>query len=78
MATSPVEQSFSADMARSFDLQARYFLPIIVAVIASTVVSAVALYWVASNIFMIAQEFVMGRRFNDVPAKPDVIGSASL
>jgi YidC/Oxa1 family membrane protein insertase len=59
------EASFSADMAHSFDLQARYVLPIIVAGIAYTVVAAVPLYWTASNLFMIAQEFAMGRRFKD-------------
>jgi YidC/Oxa1 family membrane protein insertase len=59
------EQSFSADMAHSFDLQARYILPLIVAGIAYTVASAVPLYWTASNLFMLAQEFLMGRRFTD-------------
>lgn len=59
------EPSFSSDMAHSFDLQARYVLPLIVAGIAYTVASAVPLYWTASNLFMIAQEFFMGRRFSD-------------
>lgn len=71
MATSPVEQSFSSDMARSFDLQARYVLPVIVAGIAYTVAAAVPLYWCASNLFMLAQEFLMGRRFSDKPVSPD-------
>lgn len=65
MSTAPLEQSFSADMARSFDLQARYVLPLIVAGIAYTVASAVPLYWTTSNLFMIGQEFLMGRRFSD-------------
>lgn len=80
MATSPVEQSFSNDMAKSFDLQARYILPVIVAGIAFTVASAVPLYWTTSNLFMIAQEFLMGRRFGDkgpkissgTPSLPDL------
>ena len=59
------EVSFSSDMAHSFDLQARYVLPVIVAGIAYTVASAVPLYWTASNLFMIGQELVMGRRFGD-------------
>lgn len=82
MATSPVEQSFSNDMARSFDLQARYVLPVIVAGIAYTVASAVPLYWTTSNLFMIAQEFFMGRRFGDKPGKKadasDAVGSIPL
>lgn len=62
--------SFSSDMAHSFDLQARYILPLIVAGIAYTVASAVPLYWTASNLFMIAQEFFMGRRFAEKAVTP--------
>lgn len=57
--------SFSADMARSFDLQARYVLPIMIGGIAYTVSAAVPLYWIASNTFMILQELAMGRRFKE-------------
>lgn len=57
--------SFSGDMARSFDLQARYVLPVIIGVVAYTVPSAAALYWVTSNTAMIAQELLMGRRFRE-------------
>ncbi|MBI5456233.1 membrane protein insertase YidC [Candidatus Kaiserbacteria bacterium] len=57
--------SFSSDMARSFDLQARYVLPIMIGGIAYTVSAAVPLYWIASNTFMILQELAMGRRFSD-------------
>jgi YidC/Oxa1 family membrane protein insertase len=64
------EASFSADMAHSFDLQARYVLPIIVAGIAYTVASAVPLYWTTSNLFMLAQELFMGRRFRDKAVAP--------
>jgi len=57
------EKSFSADMARSFDLQMRYFLPIMIAGISYYVVAAAPLYWAVSNLFMIGQEYWMGRRF---------------
>lgn len=57
--------SFAGDMARSFDLQARYVLPVIIGVVAYTVPSAAALYWVTSNTAMIAQELLMGRRFRE-------------
>jgi YidC/Oxa1 family membrane protein insertase len=57
--------SFSGDMARSFDLQARYVLPIFIGVVAYSVPSAAALYWVTSNTSMIAQELLMGRRFRE-------------
>lgn len=78
MSTSPVEQSFSADMAKSFDLQARYFLPVIVTGISFTVVSAVALYWTTSNLFMILQELVMGRRFKDKDTRASSDGALSM
>ncbi len=57
--------SFSGDMARSFDLQARYVLPVMIAGISYTVSAAVPLYLIASNTFMILQEFAMGRRFKE-------------
>jgi len=57
--------SFSGDMARSFDLQARYVLPLIFSGIAYTLAAALPLYWTASNVFMIVQEVAMGRRFHE-------------
>lgn len=57
--------SFSSDLARSMDVQMRYVLPIMIAVISYSVASAVALYWATSNTFMILQEYVSGRRFDD-------------
>lgn len=60
---SPVEASLSGDMAKSFDLQARYVLPAMIGVIGYTVASAATLYWVTSNTFMILQELAAGRRF---------------
>jgi YidC/Oxa1 family membrane protein insertase len=59
-----VEASFSGEMAKSFDLQARYFLPLMIGVVSYLVVAAAPLYWVTSNIFMIAQELFSGRRFD--------------
>jgi YidC/Oxa1 family membrane protein insertase len=58
-----VEASLSEDMARSFDLQARYMLPVIFAVASYFIVAAAPLYWATGNLFMIAQEYVTGRRF---------------
>ena len=59
----PAGASFSADMTRSFDLQVRYILPVMVGVISYYVVAAAPLYWATSNLFMIGQENLMGRRF---------------
>ena len=57
------EASFSDDMAKSLDVQARFVLPAVIAVIAFSVVAAAPLYWVTSNTFMILQEYAAGRRF---------------
>ncbi len=58
------EPSLSGDLARSFDLQMRYALPVLIGVIGFTIASAAPLYWAVSNVFMIAQELLMGRRFS--------------
>ena len=63
--SSPVEASLSGDMAKSFEVQARYVLPAIVGVIGFTLAAAAPLYWTTSNTFMILQEWFSGRRFND-------------
>ena len=60
---SPVEASLSSDMAKSFDFQARYVMPIMFGVIAYFVAAAAPLYWFTANVFMIAQEYFSGRRF---------------
>jgi YidC/Oxa1 family membrane protein insertase len=58
------EATMSSDMAKSFDIQARYVFPVIIGVISYTIIAAAPLYWVTSNIFMILQEYASGRRFN--------------
>ncbi len=63
------ESTLSGDMAKSFDLQARYVLPAMIAVISFTVVAAAPLYWVTSNTFMILQEYIGGRRFSSPDPK---------
>ncbi len=60
---SPVESSLSADLAKSFDTQARYVLPVFIGVISYTVAAAAPLYWTTSNLAMIVQEYLNGRRF---------------
>lgn len=70
--------SFSSDMARSFDLQARYVLPLIFSGIAYTLAAALPLYWTTSNLFMIAQELAMGRRFKEKKAAPSASESSPL
>ncbi len=55
--------SFSSDLARSFDLQARYMLPATFIILSYFIPNAAMLYLVTSNTFMLAQEYLSGRRF---------------
>lgn len=59
----PVESSLSGDLAKSFDTQARYILPAFIGIISYSVAAAAPLYWTTSNLAMIAQEYLSGRRF---------------
>jgi len=56
--------SLKDDMARSMQLQMRYVMPVIVAVIAYTLPAIVAIYWTTSNIFTIFQEIFVRKRFD--------------
>jgi len=58
------------DLARSFQLQMRYVMPIIVAVIAYVISAAIALYWTTSNVFAIGQEMVVRRRYKRDESPP--------
>lgn len=60
-----IEESLSSDLARSFDLQARYILPVVIGVVAYSVAAAAPLYYIVSNLAMILQEYLAGRRFRD-------------
>lgn len=55
--------SFSGDLARSFDLQARYVLPATFLFLSYVIPNAAMLYIITSNAFMIGQELFSGRRF---------------
>lgn len=54
--------SFKDDFARSFNVQMRYMLPIIVFGISYSISAAVALYWTTSNLFSIAHELYVKRK----------------
>lgn len=55
------EPSMKEDFARSMQLQMRYVMPLIIAVVAYTLSAAIALYFTVSNIMAIAQEYVVKR-----------------
>ncbi|MAF59703.1 hypothetical protein CL631_02565 [bacterium] len=50
------------DLMHSFNIQMRYVLPVIVALIAYFISAAVALYWATSNLFAIGQEIFVRRK----------------
>jgi len=51
------QPNFKDDLSRSMNLNLRYFMPVFVVYLAYTFSSAIALYWVTSNLFSIAQEY---------------------
>ncbi len=66
--------SFKEDMARSFQFQMRYVMPVFITFIAYSISSAISLYWITSNIFAISQELYLKGKFsknNDKPQPAD-------
>lgn len=56
------DSSFGTDLAKSMDLQMRYFMPVMTGVIAYTLPSAIAIYWITSNIFSAIYEYLVIRK----------------
>lgn len=50
------EERFRHDLTRSMSLQMRYMLPAIAFFVSWTISGAIAVYWITSNLFTIAQE----------------------
>lgn len=59
----PASPSFSSELSRSFDLQARYVLPATFVILSFFIPNAAMLYILTSNLFMVGQELFSGRRF---------------
>jgi len=57
--------SLKDDLARSFQLQMRYFLPFFIFIFSYFISAAVALYWVTSNMFAIGQEIIIRRKIKE-------------
>lgn len=58
--------SFKDDFARSFNVQMRYMLPVIVFFISYSISAAIALYWTTSNLFSIAHELYVKRKATEL------------
>jgi YidC/Oxa1 family membrane protein insertase len=65
----PEPKTFQEQLSDSMQLNIKYILPIFIAFIAYSISAAVALYWITSNIFTIAQEWYIRRDL----AKKDII-----
>lgn len=59
--------SFSDNFAKSMNTQMKYVFPFIVAFIAYTISGAIALYWITSNLFMVAQQIYIKKKEFDKP-----------
>lgn len=55
-------RSFKDDFARSFNVQMRFMLPLIVFGVSYSISAAVALYWATSNLFSIGHEFYVKKK----------------
>lgn len=60
--------SFKNEFARSFNMQMRYMLPIIVFGISYSISAAVALYWTTSNLFSIGHELYVKHKAKEIKA----------
>lgn len=59
------KSTFKEDLARSFHIQMRYIMPIIVFSVAYAISAAIALYWTTSNLFAIGQEVYVRKRIKN-------------
>ena len=57
----PEPKTFQEQLSDSMQLNIKYVLPIFITFIAYSISAAVALYWITSNIFTIAQEWYIRR-----------------
>lgn len=64
--------SFQEEFSRSMNFQMKYFFPVLFALFSLSIPAAVALYWLTSNMFSIAQELIVRFPAKDVavPVKP--------
>lgn len=56
--------SFSESFAKSMSMQMKYIFPFLIAFIAYRISGAVALYWITSNLFMVAQQIYVKKEKN--------------
>ena len=60
--TAPTGKSFGDNLTRSMQTQMKYFFPVIVFFISYSISGVIALYWLTTNLFSIAQELFVRRK----------------
>ena len=60
--TQPKGNSFGDNLTRSMQTQMKYFFPVIVFFISYSISGSIALYWLTTNIFSIAQELLVRKK----------------
>lgn len=58
--------SFKDDFARSFNVQMRFMLPVIVFGVSYSISAAIALYWTTSNLFSVIHELYVKRKAAEI------------
>ena len=58
----PTEAGFKSDFVRGLHIQMKYVFPVIISLIAYSLIAVVSLYWIVSNIFGICQELYLRKR----------------
>ncbi len=58
------KNSFGNDLAKSMQTQMKYFFPILVFFIAYKISGVIALYWLTTNLFTIAQELWIQKKYS--------------
>jgi membrane protein insertase Oxa1/YidC/SpoIIIJ len=65
----PQEAGFKGDFVRGLHIQMKYVFPVMIALIAYSLISVVSLYWIVSNLFGIGQELYLRRTTKEVVTK---------
>ncbi len=60
------KQTFKDDFARSFNMQMRYILPVVVFIVSYSISAAIALYWATSNLFSIIHELYVKKKSKEI------------
>lgn len=55
------------DIAKAMNTQMKYFFPVLVVIISYSISGALALYWITSNVFSIAQEYYIKKKYHKTP-----------